>query len=482
MSTRPNPLNVLILYTDQLRYDCLGCHGHPIVKTPNIDRLARRGVDFQRTYAQAAICMPSRISLFTGQYPHTHGIQDNTSPVNTGHLVTLPSILRGSGYRSALIGKSHVGSSPDMGFEYVRLDGGSDGEKNDYQEYLLANGIEPDYKRDDSCREYDAYVSKIPYAHSREKWTGDRCMEFLRERDRNKPFFMWASFQRPHAPTCVPFDNPFPYDPDMVELPPYDEKFYAGPDSRRLGCENVWNVFSTGEKALRKAMANYFSLVTMVDEQVGRIIETLENAGDLGNTLIIFTSDHGDFCGEYGQFGKNTGTHEVLYRIPLIFYLEGATDREQIHELTESVDIMPTVLDMLGMECPRTVQGESLAPAVIGSSRRAGMPWEGKDAVFFETPFIKTVRTRTHKMSFCFRGDKEWGLLYDMVNDPGERQNLYGNPKYGWIQHELEKELIRWFIKTQQPQANLLSAKIPPWRWYRDYDTRENRTGPQANA
>lgn len=462
--------NVLIFFTDQHRYECLGCHGHPVVKTPNIDRLAEQGVDFQQTYSQSAICMPSRISMFTGQYLHTHGIQSNSSKVNLKSLTMLPAVLKKHGYLTAVIGKTHIGKSSEAGFEYARLCAAlAGGETNHYKEYLQKNNMPAGPGDDSEYKSYDSYVSKVPYKHSPEHWTGEESIKFLESRDKEKPFFLWTSFERPHSPTCVPVDNPFPYDPEQIGLPPADLLFYTKPETKRPGCENMWNVFHTGEKVLRQAIANYFSLISMIDDQVGRIIKFLEKQGELENTIIVFTSDHGDFCGEFGQFGKNISTFDVLYSVPLIFFQKGVTDKEQIHEMTELVDVMPTLLEMLNIPCPRTVQGESLAPVVYGSSRRCGLPWQGREEVFFETPFVKTVRTKTHKLSFCFKGDREWGQLYDLFSDPGETRNLYGNPSYQWVQNDLERRLLRWFIRTQQPQVHGagIDEVVPAWRWYK---------------
>ncbi|MBN1554827.1 MAG: sulfatase-like hydrolase/transferase [Phycisphaerae bacterium] len=455
--------------TDQHRYECLSCHGHPMVKTPNIDRLAENGVDFQRCYAQSAICMPSRLSMYTGQYLHTHGVQENSKVVDISRFITLPNILKEQGYQTAAVGKTHAGPSDVLGFDYYRICAGmAEGEENDYKNYLREKGLVSTKEPDQSFKAYDSYVSDLIYADTNEAWTGDECLRFLENRDNEKPFFLWATFQRPHAPTSVPVDNPFPYNPKDIELPSYSERWYTKPDTRRPGCENTWNVFNTGEARLREAMANYFSMISMVDDQVGRILNSLEDKDELEDTIVIFTADHGDFCGEYGQFGKNISTFDVLYRIPSIWYWKGKTGREQIHEMTEMIDTMPTILDLLNLDKPKTVQGDSLADVIHGSRERCGRPWDGKEAVFFETPFIKTVRTKTHKLSICNKEKRTWGQLYDLVNDPLELNNLYQNPAYSHIQQELTLRLVHWFIKTDQPQIHSagFSETAPPWRWY----------------
>lgn len=473
--TKGKKPNILIVMTDQHRYECLGCHNHPIVKTPNIDKLAQGGIDFQRAYSQSAICMPSRVSLFTGQYLHTHGIEGNNKHADVSGLTTLPKMLKDTyGYQTAAIGKTHAGNSKDMGFEYFKICAGeNDGEKNDYVEYLNKLGYEDTWYLNGwndkkVIREYYEHTSEIPYKHSVEAWTGDETLKYLDTVDKEKPFMLWATFERPHSPTSVPEDNPFPYDPEQIELPPYDEGWYSKPDTRRPGCENMWNVFHTGEDRLRQAIASYYSLISMIDEQVGRIVNKLEEIGELDNTIIVFTADHGDFCGEYGQFGKNLSTFDVLYRVPMIFYWKGKTCKEQIYELTEMVDVMPTLLDICDIDIPKSVQGQSLGNAVRGNTLQCGLPWDPKEAVFFETPFIKTVRTKTHKLSVCWKETTSWGQLYDLDADPGELKNLYNNPEYAYIQRELETRLLCWYIQTEQPQVHPAGTAetAPPWRWY----------------
>lgn len=415
--------------------------------------------------------MPSRVSTLTSQYLHTHGIQSNIKNPDVSGLTTLPQTLKAHGYQTGIIGKSHCGNSQQMGFDYAKLCAGmAEGETNDYAAYLKENNL----AETDSDRAYkagDSYVSLIPYEHTLEAWTGDETLKYLDQRKDGVPFFLYLNFERPHAPTTVPADNPFPYDPASIELPPHDERFYTKPGVRRPGCENAWSIFSMGEEKFRQTLANYYSLISMIDDQVGRIVAHLEASGELDNTVIIFTSDHGDFGGEFGQFGKNISTFDALYHIPMIWHWQSVTDREPLYELVELIDVMPTILDLANIPCPRSAQGTSLAPAILGSGqRRGGVPYLARDAVFFETPFIKTVRTQTHKLSICCHGEQQWGHLYDLVEDPSEMNNLYGKPDHQWIQQQLEQRLLRWFIETQQPQAfgRVDNPSHPNVRWFRD--------------
>lgn len=466
MTRKPN---FLFIITDQQRYDCLSCHDHPTVKTPHIDRLAQQGVDYRRCFSQSAICMPSRIAALTSQYLHTHGIQSNAKDADTSHLTTLPQVLKENGYRTGVIGKSHIGNSSDMGFDYKCLCAGmASGETNAYEEYLNHHGLSEDGV-DRAYKEGDAYVSSIPYKHSLEAWTGEEAIRFIDQPDSENPFFLYLNFERPHAPTSVPADNPFPYDPEAIQLPPHDERFYTKPGVRRPGCENAWSIFSMGEQKFRQTIANYYTLISMIDDQVGRVVAHLEKTGQLENTVIIFTSDHGDFGGDFGQFGKNVSTFDALYHIPLIWYWQGVTDREPLYELTELIDVMPTILDLANIPIPRSAQGTSLAPAILGSGkRRGGDMYLTRDAVFFETPFVKTVRTQTHKLSVCYHGEQQWGHLYDLVEDPAEMNNLYDRPDQLWIQRKLECRLLQWFIETQQPQVfgNPNNPSHPNIRWF----------------
>lgn len=473
--SNPHP-NVLFIMTDQHRFDFLGCHDHPMVKTPNIDRLAAHGVDFQRCYSQSAICMPSRVSALTGQYPHTTGIQHNSRIADVSHLTMLPRILGEQGYQTAAVGKTHCGPCEVVGFDRARLCAGiAESETNAYKEYLKSLGLDRPQNQS-QAKAYDAYVDDLPYEHSVEAWTANESLKFLESRNKESPFFLWMSFERPHAPTCVPSDNPFPYNPDDVVLEDWSAGHYTNEGTRRPGCEAAWNQLCTGPDKLREAIANYCSLISMIDDQIGRVLNFLEAEGTLENTLIIFTADHGEFGGRFGQFGKNTNTYEDLYRIPFIWSWKGRTDHEQPHELVELIDLMPTVLEFAGIPCPRTVQGRSLGNAINGSLTRRGIPWDGKEAVFYETPFVKTVRTRRYKLSVCHKGAEHWGRLYDLLSDPREADNLYGQPEHQWIQRELENRLLRWFIETQQPQVHGcgVDETAPHLRWYLPSETDRN--------
>lgn len=485
-----NPPNILLIMTDQHRWNCLGCHDHPIVKTPHIDALAQNGVDFRRCYSQSAICMPSRLSLFTGQYIHTHGVMVNTPHAQIDHLITLPNILRANGYQTAAIGKTHCGNMDTIGFEYSRLCAGlSAGETNDYSRYLLDQGYTPartevgnsenpdeidnwttfeQHITDEDYKTCDTYSSTISYRDCVETWTGSESIQFLKQRDTSRPFFLWTTFQRPHPPLCLPPDCPHTYDPDDITLPDYDVRFYNKPDSRRPGVENCWNVYAMGEQQLRRAIANYYSLISMIDDQVGRIIQHLEETGQLENTIVIFTADHGEFCGEFGQFGKNISTYDVLYQIPMIWHWKGHTGHENMYELVEMVDVMPTLLELVDIPIPRTVQGQSLATPVLSSNRRITPFWTGKDEVFFETVFTKTVRTATHKLSYCYNGDRRWGQLYDLDKDPAEEHNLYENPQVKDIQMDLHRRLTNWLIISNQPQwhGSGVYEAASPNLWY----------------
>jgi arylsulfatase A-like enzyme len=300
-----------------------------------------------------------------------------------------------------------------------------------------------------------------------EPWTGREAIRAL-EAVGDQPFFLCVSFHGPHAPTEVAPDSPFRYDPDAVQLPASDAvEFETKPLYRRAGVENVWNVYATGERQLREALACYYSVISAIDDNVGKILAYLEREGKLDDTLVVFTADHGDYAGEHGQYGKTgRGVYEPLYRVPLIFNWRGHTGPHRFSDLVETIDFAPTLCELVGLPIPPQVQGESLLTALQQSHIQTGTGWVGKDEVFTEMPFLKAIRTRQWRLSYCFDGS-ETGERYDLINDPGESRNLFPDPAHAAVREQLIHRLLNWVIRTEQPVAFESGlGPVPPWRWY----------------
>ncbi len=460
--------NVLYIMCDQLNADCLGYAGRREVRTPHIDRLAQEGVYFTRAYTPCAICMPSRVSFLTGRYPHSHGVYTNADLDLPRETFSVARYLRDElGYWTGIVGKAHLGCWAGDGYDY-RVTQADGGRPNRYHEYLISQGLTPHAMTFEQARDYGCYETDLDYEHTMEPWTGREAIGAL-DAAGNRPFFLCVSFHGPHAPTEVAHDSPFRYDPDAVVLPSSTaDEFETKPLYRRAGVENLWTSNATGEQALRRALACYYSVISAIDDNVGKVLAYLEAQGKLDSTLVVFTADHGDYAGEHGQFGKSgVGMYEPLYRVPLIFNWRGHTGPHRFSDLVEIIDFAPTICDLVGLPILPQVQGESFLPALQQSHIQSGTGWVGKQEVFTETPFLKTIRTTQWRLSYYF-GGQETGEMYDLVNDPGETRNLFADPAHAPVREQLIHRLLDWIIRTEQPVAfGIGMGPMPDWRWYR---------------
>jgi len=455
--------NILFIMSDQHNARCVGYEGHPDVKTPNLDRMARNGVQFRRAYSASPECMPSRISFFTGLYPHTHGIYTNTNE-EIPDFISLADYLRSErGYRTGAVGKWHLGDWKGCGFEHVVPGAGSPWE-NRYARYLRDNGVE---KQNVDVVDCQAGQVDMHYEDTRASWTGRETIEMI-EKLKDGPFFIYSSYGPPHNPYEVPADNPFPYDPGKITLPPYDiRRFRNRPFSWRRGVENIWHVEAAGEEKIREALANYYSLISMVDDNIGKAVAFLDELGLLEDTIIIYAADHGDFAGEHGQMAKNApGGYEALFRIPLLFYWKGHFGKEVCYNMVQNVDLFPTVCELLELDVPMRVQGESFAPILKDSKYTCGFPFRRKEKVFFDTPLYKTVRTPTRKLTFCFDGQIR-GEMYNVDEDPWETEDVFEDPRYREERARLTEELLSWLISTEQPEVwSEAELPMPPFPYF----------------
>lgn len=402
--------NIILLLTDDQRWDTLGCMGHPIVQTPNIDRLAKAGVVFDNNFCTCSICMTSRASIFSGQYARRHKIRDFATPFSDEALAqTYPLLLRQAGYRTGFIGKWGVGNKlPADSFDYFK---GFPGQGRYFHEI---DGV----KR---------HLTSI---------IGDQSLEFLRGCSGNQPFCLSVSFKAPHCQDGDP--KQFLYDPVFEDLyqdvtipvpktadPRYFEmlpEFVRNSEARRR-----WGIrFSTPE-LFQQMVKGYLRLITGVDVVVGRIVECLKEQGFTDDTVILFSSDNGFFLGEHGLAGKWL-MYEESIRTPLVIYdprlpLEKRGRRRE--EMTLNIDLAPTILELAGIAIPTSVQGISLCPLVAGETP------DWRDEWFYEyffspksIPTSEGVRTKRWKYIRYIDAEPLVEELYDLENDPCEERNL----------------------------------------------------------
>lgn len=465
--------NFLFLLCDELRWDALGCMGHPMVATPNIDRLAARGVVFDRAYCTAPSCIPARSQMLTGLATPQCGSWSLSETIPPG-MPTFAEALSGAGYATAAVGKMHfanLAGTSDMrtphGFQHLVL--GEEGqnrgyhEQDDYIQYLKQHGYAdwiPHQHgrrwRDEFHLAFKPQTSPLPLEHFDTTWTGRETISMLeRIAGSSSPFFLWSSFLKPHFPCELPADWPNPYRPEDVPLrlttdyhpDPEREAFTALAALQAASKEHGW----LEEETLRGFAAAYFANITLVDQEVGKILDALEQLGLTDNTMIVFSSDHGEHLGERGALGKIT-YYEESCRVPLIVagpgVAEPGTRRE---ELVILEDLCPTFVDAAGTQMPVPVYGRSLLPLLGGADPTP--PW--RDAVCGVLGGITQVdlsmmhafvRRDRFKLMWQFQGGKQ--KLFDLEADPLEQHDLAAQGKYEDILRQLRGVLASWLGET----------------------------------
>ncbi|MGH3321963.1 MAG: sulfatase-like hydrolase/transferase [Streptosporangiaceae bacterium] len=420
--TRPN---LLLITTDQQRHETVGPGSPSFLRTPHLDQLSREGVRFGRAYAQTPICVPSRVSLMTGQSPLRHGMTWNgPSTAVMGRADTLPSLLRARGYATAAIGKMHF--SPQRarhGFDEMIL-------PEDYYTWIRESGS-PWQPMRHGLGQAELYptTSTVPESLSLTSWTAERCVSYIRDRrDPTCPFFLWASFSKPHPP----LDPPEPYASMYRDAP--IPRPVIGAWSEADTCPEVFARHRQRDsydlmppEVVEAARAAYYGLVTHVDYVIGRILAALLDVGLFDETLILFTSDHGEFLGDHHAGGK-VMFHEPSSRVPLILRppksWAGFPRGGESRELVTHSDVLPTLLAASGAaEMPADRDGMDLldlSRGRQGRDRLTGVAMERMHSARVPT-YLALVEQRW-KYIWYPEGPTE--QLFDLANDPDELVDL----------------------------------------------------------
>ncbi len=434
--------NILLLYTDQQRWDALGANGNGQIHTPNLDRLAADGLNADHFYVQNPVCMPSRLSMLTGLYPSTLGIVRNGVPVPPGTVV-LPNLLRNYGYHSANIGKLHFlphanrdhrEPHPAYGFDHLEISDEPGCYADAYRAWVerrapgeldaISLGLPPAtevWQRtmgiDDGIAHPEERFPKEPVPfRSRSDLThtafvAEQTMTYL-ERRRDGPFFCIAGFYSPHSPWVAPQEFIDLYAPEALALPRFPSAIDA---QRREG------YYSDDE--LRAARQGYYAMVSEVDHHVGRILDRLDALGLQENTIVVFTSDHGEWLGEHLRYGKGHPGHDCVSRVPFILRWPGEVTRpgHTSHALIEAIDLVPTLLQCAAIPRPAHLQGRSLVPLLAGeqSVSRGSALTEGEG----------WVTLRLDGLRYVLEADGR-EALYDLGRDPGAYLDVSAEPAY----------------------------------------------------
>ena len=458
--------NIIFIITDQQRYDTIAELGFPYMDTPNLDRLVMEGVTFTQCHATAPSCAPSRASLFTGYYPHTTGILKNADSWSRSWVEN----LNAAGYHCVNIGKMHTSPfETSLGFDerYVveNKDRYLEGRYyfDEWDKGMQARGLikqqrELYRQRADYTQRLGAFEWELPEEMHSDMFVGDMATWWLENYPTTQPLFLQIGFPGPHPPYDPTPRFAEPYLKRDLPLPKVSDQELAGQPPPYLAMrqhntevdhDSVVHQLNPTEEQLHRQRAYYLANVTMIDEKIGQILTTLEEKGYLENSVVIFTSDHGDCLGDHGHSQKWT-MYDVITRIPLIVWSPGRFHGgQQIDGLCQQMDIAPAILELAGAELTDTMEAESILPALTNQ------PWSGRDYVFAEhgqdgilqtTDFMTMVRSSEWKLVHFL--DQPFGQLFNLQQDPNEVSNLWDSPSASGKKQELLDVLREWRIRS----------------------------------
>lgn len=469
--------NIIYIMADDHAYQAISCYGHGLNETPNIDRIAREGIRFSQSFVTNSICAPCRAVLLTGKYSHVNGHKDNSSTFD-GSQQTFPKLLQQAGYQTAMIGKWHLRSEP-TGFDYWNVLPGQGAYYN------------PDFTENGEKKKYEGYTTNI---------VTDLALDWLEnKRDKTKPFCMLLHHKAPHRNWMPDTSKIHLYDDKTFDIPSnfYDDYSTMGTAAReqdmmiaktmswghdmkmlydmdgnlqeglerQLGRMNedqrkAWDAaYNPKNQALRDAqlegnelaewkfqryIKDYLRTISSVDDNVGRVLDFLDENGLTENTIVIYTSDQGFYLGEHGWFDKRF-IYEQSLRMPLVMRYPAGIDKEQVLDnMVMNLDFAPTILDYAGVEIPEDIQGRSFRKVTEGET-----PDDWRESVYYhyyEYPAVHSVkrhygiRTDRYKLVHFYYDIDEWEL-YDLENDPDEMNNIINDPANKELIEELKLKL-----------------------------------------
>ncbi|MBX6313624.1 MAG: sulfatase [Isosphaeraceae bacterium] len=483
-ASRPN---ILFIFSDDHAYQAIGAYGDPrkLIETPNIDRIAREGMRFDRCVVTNSICGPSRATILTGKYSHANGFYNNTNSRFDGSQTTFPKLLRAAGYQTAIIGKWHLVSDP-TGFDYWHI---LPGQGVYYNPPMIQNGQRV---------RHEGYTTDI---------ITELSLDWLKNRDKSKPFLLMCHHKAPHRewepalrhlghdhdrkypepPTL--FDDYYgrgkaEHDQDMtialtmnardlkltppMQLTPEQRKRWDAYYEPRNQAYREANL--TGKDLVRwkynRYLHDYLGCIRAVDESVGRLLKFLDNEGLADNTIVVYSSDQGFYLGEHGWFDKRWIFEESL-RTPLLVRWPGVVQPGGVNtNLVANLDFAETFLDAAGLPIPEEMQGRSLVPLLKGQT-----PADWRKSIYYhyyEYPGPHHVRrhygvvTDRYKLVHFYGEDVDEWELFDRKEDPHELRSVFGEPGYAQVRAELEQELARLRRELKVPAQDPPETQIRP--------------------
>lgn len=487
------PYNVIVITTDQQRFDSLGCCGSSFVNTPNLDKMASQGVLFNRAYCSNPVCTPSRASIYSGKYISRHGAWNVGMNIPEDE-VFVSHMLKNSGYKTHLIGKAHFNAfggtvnqsketiscweeqypdfkGPYYGFDTVELAIGHTtyGIAGHYGSWVKEKSGETDLNKFTFERKSDisfggeAYDWDLPLELHNSLWTAEKTSQFLNEMAvSDKPFLLSIGFEDPHHPHALPKEYADKLDPEKIPLPHYidgelDDKPEHFNIARRGELEESrfkgeYSIAGQGKGADFRKVSDkdavlgrmyYYGMVELIDKAMGIILDTLEETGLYKNTLVVFTTDHGELLGDHGLWMKGPFLYEQLIKVPCIMQWPGYKySGKKVNSLISLVDIVPTVLAACDQNIPQKLDGVNLIPLLEDKTESVHESVMVECTDDLKGLRLKTLVTEKYKLTYYY--GSECGELYDLENDPWEIKNLWDDKDTQCLKSKLLTKLMNY--------------------------------------
>jgi arylsulfatase A-like enzyme len=475
-SAAPTRPNILFIMADEFRWNAMGCAGHPVVKTPTLDSIARQGMRFSSCYTVSPVCSPSRASAFTGRHRHVHGLLMNGMAVNNGEIF-LPSILKHYGYHTAICGKLHFrpiqydfgfdqfwsfsaeGPTPEAGYQaFLKQKYGSPGK------WPIVPGTCP---WPDDPLGHDIGLFKYPHEDFETEWLASRSIDYLRSRKASgQPWFLFTSFLKPHSPSVLPDPWFSMYDPKSLRVP----KLPPNAKQQRAQGDKRHNI--DDQEMERRLTGVYYGAITHVDLQIGRIMSELDKLGMASNTLLLFTADHGNMLGDKGHWFKGL-QYDGAARIPLLWRgPKGAAENKGgvVEQAVDNTDLVPSILETAGLPIPQGIQGRSF----LKLARAGDADWKPRCYSELRSGMVLENGWKLIDNSRDLSGTRE---LYDLRHDPQEERDLSADRKQRDRCEHLARELAQW-RKEQPPPVRIAGMATPRYAQL----TEEERRGARPEG
>ncbi len=472
--------NILLILTDQQRADTIAALGNERIRTPNLDRLVSEGVAFTNAYSPSPVCAPARACLHYGQYPAKTQCLGNIHPTTPDDRESYADVFSRHGYETIGIGKCHF--LPDRlalrGFKQrlTQEEAPRCIEDDDYLKFIRQSPYKNTRDVHGTWRDllYMPQTSPLDEAHHPTQWVGDRTIDFIREKAGGEhPWMAFCSFIHPHPPYAPPAPWDMLYTPDEMELP-YQPAGYESRQPAFQGSDGLHHYYfdpPVSDTLWRMVKSRYYACISFVDHQIGRILDALESSGQLDNTLIVFSSDHGEMLGDLGLIGKGN-MYESSARIPLVVrWGDGRHAGERVDLPVTLVDVAPTMLAAAGLPQLSDCDGEDLHQLIDCRG-------EYTDRIVFShlfNPDRGRYMSRSRRYKYIHSASDHIEQLFDLVADPNEDVNLIDKPSLAGVKSQLKEALFN-YLKQNAMTAGILNEASDDWKDWPDDKRRMPRT------